>query len=504
VPACVAALAMPDRRDYPDPMMPERPRRLIDPGRPHLVAGALLFAASLALFWPGYAEYDTLRQYEQVVSNQLDDWHPPIMARLWQALLPLGHGTAPLLAVQLAGYWLGLALIADALTAIGRRRAGWAVLAAGLLPPLLGWQGVVLKDAQLVGAALAATGLIARYRLRDRPVPGAIGAGAALLFGYALLVRANAVFALAPLIVALAPVRRPAAQFGAAITIVAAVLALSGTINHRLLGAAPSDVTSTQPRYDLAGIAVRTRDAGVAALPAGTGATLRAAQCVTPYFWDPLGDTPACVAALAPLATRSPSTLYRQLAVAALRHPAAYLAQRVAHLNMTWRWLVPAHLPGAAPPTRSEPNAAGIASPGRAAAAWQTLAGGMVRTPLGWPFAWMIAALLLLAGAGRAPRGPARRLALGLLASALALEASFAAISIAADLRYHLWPMLATALAGVLLIERAPSRRATRLAGGIALLLGTPALVARAGFADPPQEYDALLRWTPPVALLPR
>ncbi|MEH3120459.1 MAG: hypothetical protein PGN16_00535 [Sphingomonas phyllosphaerae] len=494
---------MTDRRDYPGTMMPERPRRLIDPGRPHLIAGAFLFAASLALFWPGYAEYDTLRQYEQVVANQVDDWHPPIMARLWQVLLPLGHGTAPLLVLQLAGYWLGLALIADALAAAGRARAGWATLMVGLLPPLLGWQVVVLKDAQLVGATLAATGLIARYRLHGRPVPLGVIAIAGLLFGYALLVRANAVFALAPLIVALSPLRRAGARLGATLAIVAAVLASSGPINRRVLGAQPSDVATTQARYDLAGIAVRT-DASVAGLAPGTGAALRAGHCVTPYFWDPLEDTPACAAALAPLATSSTGTLYRRLAVEAFRHPPAYVTHRAAHLNMTWRWLVPARLPGAEPPTISEPNAEGIATPGRVAAAWQMLAGRVTRGPLGWPFVWIVAALLLLPAARRAQGGAARRLALGLLASALALEASFAAVSIAADLRYHLWPILATALAAVLLIERAPSRRAMCVVAGAVLFLGAPALLARMTFADPPQEYDDLLRWTPPVTLLPR
>ncbi len=466
----------------------------------HLIAATLLFALSLALFWPGYAEFDTLRQYEQAISGQVDDWHPPVMARLWQALLPLGHGTAPLLTLQLAGYWLGLALIADALARLGRPRAGWAALAVGLLPPLLGWQGVVLKDAQLVGAGLAATGLIARYRLRDLPIPPAIAATAGMLFAYALLVRANAVFALAPLIVALLPIERLAARIGAALGIVVAALALSGAINHRVLRTQRSDVATTQPRYDLAGIAARTPGAAIAGLPAETGATLRAHHCVTPYFWDPLEDTPACAAALMPLRRLSTGTLYRQLAREALRHPIAYLAQRAAHLNMTERWLVPMRLPGAEPPTAGEPNAYGIATPGAAAGAWRTLAGLATRTPLGWPFAWLAAAGLLLVAARQARPGPTRRLALGLLASALALETSFAAISIAADLRYHLWPMIATALAAILL-ARSPSRGAIM---AVALLLVAPALVARAILPDPPQEYDALLRWTPGVALLPR
>ncbi|MFK3890859.1 hypothetical protein [Sphingomonas sp. NPDC079357] len=494
---------MTDRRDYPGAMTPERTRRL-DLRRPHLFVGALLFAASLALFWPGYATYDTLQQYQQVVSNHLDDWHPPIMARLWQALLPLGHGTAPLLAAQLAGYWLGLTLIADALAVTRRRGAGWVVLVVGLLPPLLGWQAVVLKDAQLVGAALAATGLVARYRLRDRPVPPAITVAAAILFGYALLVRANAVFALAPLIVGFISLRHPVARVGASLSIVAAVLALSGPINHRLFGAAASDVATTQPRYDLAGIAARTDGAIIAGLPTGTGVALRAAHCVTPYFWDPLGDTPACVTALGPLDSRTTGTLYRQLGNEAARHPAAYLAQRAAHLNMTWRWLVPSRLPGAEPPSLSEPNTQELGNPGRAAAAWQMVAGHMVRTPIGWPFAWNVAACLLLAAACRTRASPPRRLALALLTSALALEASFAAISIAADLRYHLWPIIATALAAVLLLDRLPSRRHLVIVAGAGLLVGAPALIARATLADPPPDYETLLQWDPPVALLPR
>ncbi|WP_159754740.1 hypothetical protein [Sphingomonas sp. 8AM] len=474
------------------------------PTRPHHIVATLLFVASLALFWPGYAEYDTLRQYEQAVAGRFDDWHPPVMARLWQALLPLGHGTGPLLTLQLAGYWLGLALIADALAVRGRPRAGWAILAVGLLPPLLGWQGVVLKDAQLVGAGLAATGLIARYRLRDLSVPPAVATVAGVLLGYALLVRANAVFALAPLIVALLPLRQRMTQIGAMLGIVGGVLALSAPINHRLLGATATDVTSTQPRYDLAGIAARTAGVSIADLPPATGVRLRAARCVTPYFWDPLGDSPACTAAITALDNRSAGTLYRQLATEALRHPVAYLAHRLAHLNMTWRWLVPARLPGAEPPTGSEPNNEGIATPGRAAAWWQRWAGVLIRTPLGWPFAWIVAALLLLGVAYRTPESVVRRLALGLLSSALALEASFAAISIATDLRYHLWPMLATALAAVLLVDRLPSRRTTILVTGIALVVGAPALLARITFADPPPDYDRLLHWRPPVALLPR
>ena len=51
---------------------------------------ALLIASVAALFWPGVPMYDTVAQYEQVLSNQVDDWHPPVMVRLWQVLHSLG------------------------------------------------------------------------------------------------------------------------------------------------------------------------------------------------------------------------------------------------------------------------------------------------------------------------------------------------------------------------------------------------------------------------------
>ena len=47
---------------------------------------ALLIAGVAALFWPGVPMYDTVSQYEQVVSGDVTDWHPPVMVRLWQLL----------------------------------------------------------------------------------------------------------------------------------------------------------------------------------------------------------------------------------------------------------------------------------------------------------------------------------------------------------------------------------------------------------------------------------
>lgn len=454
-------------------------------------AAAVLFAASLALLWPGYATYDTVAQYGQVVSGAYDDWHPPAMVWLWHLLAPLGRGTAPMLVLQLATWWLGLGLIAAALGG----RGGVAVLLVGALPSFLGWQGVVLKDAQMAGALVGATGLVLWWRWRGRPMPVAAITAAAVLIAYATLIRANAVFASVPLAVML--VRRPAAPLARAGVIAAgvvAVLATAPVVNHGLLGASRSGVERTQAIYDLAGIAVRVPDPAGTGLDARARAALIARGCVRPYFWDPLGEPSHCNAVVDPLRAIPPGRLYAMLAAAMLHHPVAYARQRLAHLNSTERWWVPAHWPGAVPPVHDEPNDLGLIAPGPAAAVLQRAAGWLVETPLGWPVAWVAAALCALVVALRRTATPRRDLALALLLSALLLEASFAAISIASDLRYHLWSMVATALALTMLCADGAVPRRAWWAGaavlGIVLAVG---IAARATLPLPPQTYTGML-----------
>ena len=463
-------------------MMRARPRWPV-------TAAGVLFLASLALFWPGIAMYDSVVQYGQVLAGAYDDWHPPAMARLWALFGPTG--AAPLFALQMGGYWLGLGLIAAALAAAGRRGAAFAVLAIGLWPPFLGWQAAVLKDAQMLGAMLAAVGLVGWWRLRARPVPWPVVPVVAVLLGYAVLVRANALFAVLPLCFALW--RRPRDLRWRAVALVVATLAVLAAmpfVNHRLLGASPSGVERTQAVYDLSAIAVRTGDGAATGLAPDAIAGLRAHGCVKPFFWDPLGDADHCEPYVEALHVGPPGALYVRLVGAILRHPLAYAAHRLAHWNSTERWIVPARLMGAGPPNHSEANTLGLAGPGWLAVMWQRLADWLIETPPGWPILWTMLALLLLPGAWRRMDAGAR-LALALLASALALEASFLVLSIASDLRYHLWPMVATALAAVLLAQARWWR-----GRGLAIVLAAVALaggVTRLSLPLPPQGYQAMV-----------
>ena len=158
-----------------------------------------------ATFWPGVAMYDTVAQYGQVLSGDVDDWHPPIMVRLWQLLHPLGPTTGPMFLLQVALYASGFALIVAALVRAGRWRAAIGAVVLAMSPLLLGWQMVVLKDAQMLGALVAAFGIVSHYRLAERRIAPPAAAVVALLLVYATLVRANAVFATVPFAVLILP-----------------------------------------------------------------------------------------------------------------------------------------------------------------------------------------------------------------------------------------------------------------------------------------------------------
>ena len=159
------------------------------------------------------------------------------------------------------------------------------------------------------------------------------------------------------------------------------------------------------------------------------------------YFWDPLGDPSACGPITDRLDEQPQEPLYLELAKAAASHPIAYAEHRLRHWNSSERWLVPPGLPEAGPPDEAEPNDIGLANSTQPADAGMAI--GCRReaaTPWGWPIAWS-ALVMSIAGRMAPSRRPCGRPRIVTACVGLSLEASFLVISIASDLRYHLWPM---------------------------------------------------------------
>lgn len=419
---------------------------------------ALLFALCLWQMWPGLAAYDTIKQYEQALSGRYDDWHPPIMARLWALMLAVGgRGTAPLLLLQLGLYWLGFGLFAGGLARIGARRAAAAALLVALSPIVANWLPVIVKDTQMIAALVAATGIVAWYRLPGGRLPWGALAAVALLLGYAALVRANAAFAVVPFALMLGGwggVRRwwLRALLMAVATLL--VIGVSDPINHRLFGAERSGVSGTLPLFDLVGIA---HDAPLAAPPGLSPADWARAEargCYTPFYWDPFGDATRCAAmgdAILDADDGAPPILRTWVATIAA-HPLAYAEHRLAHLNATLRVATPNAEKSAAAPFKSDANPYALGGPATPLTiVLKVAASALERTPLGAPVVWLV----LLCGLGwtllgTAPQ-PARNLGLALAFSGMMMTASFAVVSIASDLRYHLWLIVAAGLAALAL-----------------------------------------------------
>jgi hypothetical protein len=451
-------------------------------GAGQAAAAACALAASLALFWPGTALFDSVEQYRQAVSGVVTDWHPPVMARLWGALAQVWPGTGPMLVLQLGLYWLGLGQLAAALARRGRQAAGWAVLVVGIAPVLSCWMGAILKDAQLLGALTAATGIAAWHPLSEQQRPRWATAAILVLLLYATLVRANAVFATAPLALALLgwfglPKLRWRAA--ASIGLIVGVLVLSPLANRRLFGAEREGPENSLLLYDIAGTSIRagTDSAGVSA---AKWRALAAAGCYSPLEWDAFSEPGPCTIGAGLAAQPETPPLYGIWRQTIARHPVAYAAHRLAHFNLTMRFLAGPDEPRAVAPVDSEPNRLGLgANPSAAQRAWQDVGLLWAATPLAWPILWLALAAVGLWASLSAPQTPERRLAQALLLSAVCGGLSYALVSVAPDLRYHLWTILASGLGLVLLAWTGGiARRHLAVAGAVAgavIVAGTAA-----------------------------
>lgn len=427
--------------------------------------GALAFAAALAAsltgsaYWPGLMTWDPVRQYGEAVSGAIDDWHPPVMQWLWQGLMRIAPGPAPMLLLQLGSYWGGLLLLALVVRREGRPWLAWALLACGLLPLGLALTGAILKDCVMTGALLVATGLLA---MRGGAASRLL---AAALLVFAATLRFNAFLACLPLVVALLPVSfwRSWPRLIATGLVATAVLMAAMPVANRLIGAQRSGVELSLVLFDLGGI---TEHGGVSVFPPqfGVADPVRVNHgCYRPNKWDSYSDwvDPECPLGftawndtVAPAGVR-PYPLWIR---AVLAHPFAYAAHRLGHFAINTR-IVP--LPDAIErpvPIDSAPNPWGFhitANP--LLRAIDALAIATAHTPLGWPIVWIALAwgALVLGW-----RGPQARLVVPLALSSLLYGLGYLVFSVAAELRYHLWTELAALIATVLVLgARVPVSR---------------------------------------------
>lgn len=453
-----------------------------------LVAACLLGACvTAAAYWPGFMTWDAIRQYDQALNGDFDDWHPPMMEWLWRRLLGAWLGPAPMLVLQLALAWGGLALLG--LWAL-RARASWlavAIVACGFMPFVLALTGEVLKDCLMAGALLGASGLLAwQDRTDDRRARTALAAGGVALLLFASTLRFNAFLATVPLCVALLPAmtRRTPARLIASILLSAALMLAALPVANRLIGARSSDVSLSLVIFDLGGI---TKFSGEDAFPklAVAHPVAANATCYNPERWDTYSwwVDPVCPINFTGVQTAfrdSHTSPYLFWLRAVATHPLAYAEHRLTHFNGAVR-LFSRAADERGVQLESPPNDWGYTlRPGPLVVAIDAAAVWSNGTPLGWPVVWIALALGLLA---LGPALPAWRMVLPLALSSAAYGLGYGVFGVASELRYHLWTILAAALAALIAVADVHGgARVARWRGVLAVGLPVLAIALCAGW----------------------
>ncbi len=458
---------------------------------------AVLQLPVLAFLWtanaPGRANNDIRNQAEQSLGAiPYNDWHPPVMSALWEALYRLTGQLSALLAVQLLGLaccaWLLSRLLAR-LT--GRRWLSLAGVLFPLTPPVLSQAGILFKDTQMGVALLLALLLLERVDgLRPRSWWWLVPALTAL--GYGALVRRNALVAAVPFLAFVAwqawrgyRVRRerlglPARPRRRLATFVALGLATAiGTGFFAGATLATDKLLVKLKHVQATGQSNQIMlDDVIFTVPA---AELRAAD-LTPAFKEHLLSAQALCAQKGVIwdaywkcygrgasgkgytAIADGPELKRYWLATIPRHPARYLEYRVAtygaylgRADLVWwetRW-------------RKDATAVGLgnsAGPADDAARWWVV--DLWQNHLGWvylPWFWLAAGVAALAAARWA--GRARALVLVAASSAVLYQLAYFPVIPAAHFRYTWWPAAAltaawTLLAGVWIAALADRRAA--------------------------------------------
>jgi hypothetical protein len=303
------------------------------------LASLIMLLINLISQYPGVPTGDSDNQYAQAVSGRFNDWHPPIMAWLWSKLLWVADGSGPLFAIHILCYWLGFGLIALGMGRIGRNRSAWTVVALGGFLPFVATNALIFSDVGMAVAFLTAFGLCFFYRSQGGRIPLVAASLAGVCLVYGVLVRANAVFAAAPLVVYAAcpsSLRRPVHLFASCLAVILITVPVSRAFNRWVLHARPVYAEVSLMLFDVVGTAFFSRDLSVLSEENSQFSLESVTKCYSPVVWDTLMWREGCHFFFG----RHPTTVWIQ---AVLKHPLAYVEHRLAHFNSELYFLVPRH-----------------------------------------------------------------------------------------------------------------------------------------------------------------
>ncbi len=413
--------------------------------------------------------FDSLAQYQISKTLEYTDWHPPIMSWIWSRLNDAVDGPQGLLAFHLTLLWAGLYLLYQKYE---KRRLAWLIIAAGFLPWVINFSGVLWKDVGMAVSLLMMVALGGSSLSRSKMLLMALAAF------YAVNLRYNAIFAVGPILYLFMRWQGQLSIKWSAISSLGALAALvfAGSIlNYQILGATKTNPSNYIMVDDLLFLSVHS---GQSLIPGVSIEDLQ--QCAQ----NEIGKTKLvgksfCLAEKPtyrgnPVLGDSLKSIWlRQLVL----HPISYLAYRLSAFSYLIR--SPAHSPYYIWHPGVDENNLNLKQ--RRTQATNLLERYVYGTAKLMPFAfkpywWLwIGSLLLLMTLTMQP-SPSLRDIRTLLFSGLLYTLGYLPLTPMADFRYVYWSVMAITLAGLIwMIERPvyvkPTKRAANTLATIGIII---------------------------------
>jgi len=362
-------------------------------------------------------------------------------------------GPEPIFFLHLALFWAGVAAMGAGLARFNWRLGALFPL-IGLLPFVFNFLGLLWKDVAIAAAWTFACAIAFRRFARDEKL-GAVDHALiwpALLYG--ALVRANSIFAIAPLGLYLLSgdvfSRKLYPQLAALVIAPALILVSASVVNHGLLHAEAQHPEDSLFLFDMIGVSHRI---GVNTVP-GPWTTVEAAQipkCYAPDKWDLIGKCAFITATLDDHDIWGAPPVREAWLNTIGAHPCDYAAHRLTFANSFLRWLGPIPVHDAFMESeQTDPR--WRAHPGSIFRAYQGLCKALESSPLFRPYFWLLLSLAIAVGAWFAAPSAQRRFAAALSISAAIYVLTYVPFGVASDFRYAYWSIIATLAAGAALM----------------------------------------------------
>lgn len=132
---------------------------------------AFLFVVNTLAFWPGFIQQDSVGQYQQAVSMQFSDHHPPMMSLIWHYLDLIHHGEGLMFGLQMVMLYGAMAILLLTLDHMLRSKQRQYLCLIPLLipifPQVLIYSCNIVKDTQYAFAFLLAASILAFYTIKN-------------------------------------------------------------------------------------------------------------------------------------------------------------------------------------------------------------------------------------------------------------------------------------------------------------------------------------------------